>query len=256
VRRSLVVLLFALATMVVLGAFTLASSSAAPLTSRLVICPQLGGVMIPCCGPPVSHASTPTVEPISCCPATAICAPALTIGTTPNPSTANGQVVIWGRLLRTVSPAASVALWQQLPGQQKFQRMLETATDSGGNYSITRGAGHVQTNRRWYVTADGMLSQTISQDVRAVVALKETAARGRLLTFAVQVTPSHGGERVLLERRSADGWKLIARPRLSHASDFTIKHRLPKGTTELQAILPTDRDNVRSASPAISVHVR
>jgi hypothetical protein len=256
-RRLSVVLLSVSAILIASGALTLAGSSAAPRFTRLVICPQLRDLTIPCCGPPVNQASGLPAEPISCCPATATCAPAVTIGTKPNPSAATGQVVISGRLLRTASTAATVVLWQQLPDQQKFQRMLQTATDAGGNYSITLSAGHVQTNRQWYATADGIRSQTISQEVWGTVTLRETAARGRLLTFAGQVTPSsHRGERVLLERRSAHGWQIIARPRLNRASAFTIKQRLPKGASELQAILPADKDNVRSASVAASVHVR
>jgi len=256
VKRSLVLLLTCLSLMIAGGWLTLASSLAAQRSRRLVICPVVAGGIGPCCGPPLSQANA-AAEPVTCCPpnAAALCVPSLTISSSPNPSRSSAAVVISGQLLGAGASSIPVVLWQELAGERQFERLLQTTTDAG-SYTITRDAGRVQTNREWYVTADGMQSGTIKQSVEADVTLKLVrAAAGKPMTFTGRVTPSHTGELVLLQRRVSHGWRTIARSRLNRASEFTLVRRMPKGTIELHAILPADSDNARSASASLTVHV-
>jgi hypothetical protein len=251
------------------AAFGLAASSAAAPSARVVVCPLARGAVIPCCagptipccagptipccGPPV-RAAQPSVPPIKCCQPSSPCPSSLTIGSTPNPSMANRRVVISGRLLGAVSAGVSVALWQRVAGESRFQQIAHATTDPSGMYTITRAAGRVQTDRRWYVTAAAMRSSTLKQSVEAVVTLAVSAGEKGSTIFAGHVTPSHKGERILLQRRTPRGWRTIARPRLTGASSFLARHRVGRGTVVLQAVLPADGMNALSRSAPVTLH--
>jgi hypothetical protein len=255
VRRSFVLL--SLLSLIVLagGGLTLASSSAATRSSRVIICPLRQGMIIPCCEPPVveTAAPTPAPPPIRCCPGSDLCASSLTISATPNPSTAADSVVISGQLLGATTVGVPVQLWQQAAGDAQFTQVAKATTDAEGKYKITRAARQVRTHRSWYVTAGTARSITLTQSVAAVVTLAATAGRHHATILAGHVTPSHRGERILLQRHRARGWVTIARARLSRTSSFTIRHRLGKGTAQLQAVLPADSQNMLSVSAPLTV---
>ncbi len=236
------------------GALSVAGgSSAATRSSRVIVCPLERAAAIYCCGPPI--VAMPTAPPpINCCPGNAMCAPRLTIATTPNPSTASRGVVISGQLVGPSAAGITVVLWQQLPGKPQFNRMLTATTDSTGAYTIKRSAGQVQTNREWYVTSGTMRSTTITQGVAAIVTLRATAGRHRSTVLAGHVTPSHRGERILLERLVGARWVTIARPRLGRASSFTVARVLGSATVRLRAVLPADAENLLSVSAVRTVH--
>jgi hypothetical protein len=96
--------------------------------------------------------------------------PCPTIASRPNPSTAGDEVTISGRVL--FAPAGTrVVLWHRLPFQRHFTRVVSTTTDGSGFYSIRRKPDLVDTNRRWYVTAQGKRSRTVEQSVHTLVTL-------------------------------------------------------------------------------------
>ena len=185
-----------------------------------------------------------------------MCPASLSIAATPNPSTADHGVVISGQLVGPTAAGTTVVLWQQLPGTHSFKKMVSTTIDASGNYTINRSARQVQTNRKWYVTSETMRSITITQSVAAMVALEATAGRHRSTILAGHVTPSHKGERILLQRHAGAGWVTIARPRLARSSSFTATRRLGRGTVQLRAVLPADSENVLSVSAVLTVHSR
>lgn len=244
--------------LVVGGGLTVASSSAATRASRIVVCPVAAGAPGPisCCGPPIVRARA-ALPPIDCCPTdAALCLQTLTIDSKPNPSTADRQVVVSGQLLGATTIGVTVELWQALPGQTRFEQVAKTTTDASGAYAITRSARQVQTDREWYVTASTMRSRTMAQTVQAVVTLAATAGKHGTTIFAGHVSPSHKGERILLQRRTSQGWRTIARSLLTRASNFRVRHRLGRGTVVLQAVLPADTTNALSASALLTVHSR
>lgn len=255
-RPSVQLLLLALIALAGAG-MTLPTSSGATRSTRVIVCPQLAGVIIPCCGPPVAQpAQIGPLQPI-CCPQNALCASSLTIRSSPNPSSADGRVVISGQLLGAPTAGVPVVLWQELPGQSQFHRLLQTTTGATGKYLLMRDAGLDQTNREWYATADGTRSATISQSVEATITLvARLHGRAHRVAFSGRVTPAHKGQRLLLQRRTARGWLTIARPLLSRTSSFHVVHRLATGVHELQAMLPAGADNVTSVSPAVTIHTR
>src|SRR5581483_5666359 len=206
-RKPVLVLLVAS----LLGAVALAWLGPTSASSRrLIICPLAHKAAITCCGPP---------RPL---PNGSACPGALSMRAAPNPSTAGHQVVISGQL-PTRGAFAPVTLWQRLNWQTKFHKLLTVRTDAAGAYSITRPAGSVQTNRHWYVAAQGLQSVDQRQRVRALITLRASAPSadsGTAETLSGQVTPSHVGERVKIEQRQNSAWKVLARPVINPSSTF------------------------------------
>ena len=231
----------------------------ASTASPILICPVTAGPgviccgpPIVCCGPPVVQASiTPVVQPGTCCPGTALCVQILTIATAPNPSSAAQSVVISGQMPNGSVAVTAVDLWQRLPGQSQFHKLLEQSTDGSGAYSITETPA---TNRQWYVTAGGLRSATVDQQVQALVTLKVHRTSGRSVTLTGAVSPSHARERVLLETGSGNNWTVIARPRLDRHSRFHVRfHTLSRRSGALRAVLPGDSRNMQSVSATVPI---
>jgi hypothetical protein len=236
-----------------------------------IVCPASAGAAgPPCCGPPIAAGD---VMP-QCCPSAAQCCassccasgdmPAacpvtqLSIASSPNPSTAGQKVTISGRLLGGAS-GTTVSLWQKLPGQSTFTRVAQTTTDAAGQYSFVRGAGTVLINTTWYAstgTSSGT-SLAVLQKVSAQVKLVTWTLAGTLMKLNGRVSPSHRGEPVSLQRRTAKGWETIATAVIGRLSRFTVRHRFAhRGTVMLRAVFGGDARNVQSASAPVGVFVR
>jgi hypothetical protein len=162
-------------------------------------------------------------------------------------------------MLGSPAAGAQVFLWRELAGQSSFQQMAQAATtDSAGHYTFTMSP---MTNQAWYVTSNGMRSTTIDQQVHALVGLSSgvhlsAAGQPILLLLHGRVTPSHAGEAVLIERRTAGAWHLIARPRLGNRSTYVSSLHFPSsGTVQLRTVLRGDARNVRSISRTLTVTV-
>jgi hypothetical protein len=242
-RRTFVVILAAAAACVTVA---LAGSASA---SPQIICPldRHGPMIIPCCGPPVAQQSRVDVMPI-CCPINApLCATGLSIGVSPNPSTAPDKVVISGRLIGGTGP---IVVWERRAGQRKFHRLLQRTPDSTGQYSATIAP---TTNRQFYASANGMRSVTVQEQVQAKVTLSQATRRNGSVTFIARVAPGHARERVMFEQRLGVGWHLVIRPRLDKHSTLRITLGAHVAMT-FRIVLPADSRNVRSVSPTVSVH--
>ncbi len=251
-------------------ALTLASAAGASAEHRSaarssIVCPAAGPT--PCCVPVAARpsfipccaaaAAGPIVIP--CCLSTKLNCPLLTISSSRDPSSARQAVKISGRLAAaTGSVGATVTLWEELPGQTSFKSAAQTKTDAMGAYSFARGAGSVKTNRSWYATSLSLRSLTLTQMVKALVSLttraKKTGARVTV-TFRGAVTPSHAGERVRLQERTASGWKTFASFRLTAGSTFSMRETfLGSGSALVRAALGSDSRNI--ASYSTSVHTK
>jgi hypothetical protein len=162
-------------------------------------------------------------------------------------------------MLGTAVAGTQVVLWQEIAGQSSYTKAATTTLGSAGQYSFTMGAGVVKANRSWYVTAQGTQSGTVDQKVTALVTLSPPAsvAAGASAALKGKVTPSHAGEVLLIEQRVGGKWRVIGRPRLSHASTFAGSHRFTHaGTVQLRAVLRGDSRNQGSNSPTATVRVR
>jgi phospholipase C len=239
-RKPILVLLMAL--LIAAAAFAaLRPSSAA--SKRPVICPLGHNATTTCCGPPRSTPGGPG------------CVRLLTIGSAPNPSTANQQVVISGRLIGLKSAFVPVTLWRRLHWQHKFHKFLTVRTDAQGNYSVIRRPGLVQTNRDWYAVAGGLRSTTHRQRVRAAVTLvasSPTADSGAAEILSGHVTPAHPNQRVLIEQRQGSTWRVLARPLLDASSSYSTRHVFKTGgPLSLRAVLTGGAKNIKSYSPTL-----
>ena len=252
-----------------------------------IICPQQGPSIVPCCPIPVNAANGASSsakivpccpQPSTCCPTTSTCCPtttcctqtaccatpctmgALTIASSPDPSTAGRKVVISGGLTSNPPPAgAQVALWRELSGQSSFHQVAQTTTDSAGQYKFTLKSGMVNADQHFYVTANGLQSPTLAQHVKALVGLSgsHNAVVGQAMLLRGHVTPSHAGQVVLIEQRNRGQWTVIARPRLGHGSNYGVMHRFTRsGTVALRTVLPADSRNDRSGSGTLTVTVK
>ena len=150
----------------------------------------------------------------------------------------------------------TVELWQELPGQSRFHRVAQTTTNPSGHYTFVRVA---QTNASWHTTASGAKSRTVVQSVSAVIHLTASSARpaaGRADTFSGRVSPSHRGERIVLQERTAHGWRTLGSATLGSRSRFALRHRFAhKGKLVLRALLGADRRNTQSASAPMRIVV-
>jgi hypothetical protein len=162
-------------------------------------------------------------------------------------------------MLGNAVAGTQVVLWQEVVGQSSYTKAATTTLDSSDQYSFTMQAGVVKANRSWYVTAGGIQSGTVEQKVAASVTLSPPAsvAAGKPVALKGAVTPSHAGEIVLIEQRVGGKWRVIGRPRLSHASTFAGTHRFAHaGTAQLRAVLRADSRNQGSNSRTATVKVR
>ena len=276
--RRLIVPSSLLALAALLCVAALLSPAGAAGAQPPTLCPQQGAQT--CCPLPTSGPQNAAARPdfVPCCPTptngtcctsttccTATCCTActptgLTIAASPAPSTAGRQVVISGGLTSNPVAGATVVLWRELSGQTSFHQVTQTTTDSAGQYKITMKRGSVNADQKWYVTANGVQSPTVSQTVNAVVGLSASSrsvAAGSPLVLKGRVTPSHAGQVVLIEQSRGASWTVIARPRLGHASTYTMSHRFTQaGAVKLRAVLQGDTRNDRSNSPTVTVKVQ
>jgi hypothetical protein len=256
----------------------LLSSAGAAGAEPHILCPQQGAQT--CCPLPTSGAQHNATRPnfVPCCPTPTngtcctsttccattcctVCTPTgLTIAASPDPSTAGRQVVISGGLTSNPVAGATVVLWRELSGQSSFHQLTQTTTDSAGQYKITMKRGSVNADQKWYVTTNGIQSPTVSQTVNALVGLSASSrsvAAGSPVVLTGRVTPSHAGQVVLIEQSRGASWTVIARPRLGHASTYTMSHRFTQaGAVKLRAVLQGDTRNDRSNSPTLTVRVK
>jgi hypothetical protein len=169
-------------------------------------------------------------------------------------------VVISGVLSASPAGGATVALWRERAGQSSFQQIAQTTTDSSGAYTFTLKPGVVLADQAFYVTSASLQSSTLDQHVRALVGLvpsKRSMTVGQQVVLRGHVTPSHAGERVLIEQSHGGPWRVIARARLSKGSNYTFSHRFSQaGRTKLRAVLQGDARNVQSISPVLTLTVR
>jgi hypothetical protein len=165
-------------------------------------------------------------------------------------------VTISGKLT-SASTQAVVYLWQQLVGQPSFTRVAQTSTNASGDYTFALGAGVVQANVSWYTSTTGATSPTVLQRVGANVRFVSWVVHGALVKLSGHVSPSHPGERILLQRYTlAKRWHTVAISVIGPQSVFTVRHRFAHGgRVLLRAVFGGDARNMRSTSAPLRIFV-
>ncbi|HTU85806.1 MAG TPA: alkaline phosphatase family protein [Solirubrobacteraceae bacterium] len=226
----------------------------------LVLLGAGAGVLGPGSSGQASAAGTPCRAATK--PATAI-ATGLSINARPNPLTAGAAVRVFGRLTgirRGVDRCGiSIVLWRRFAGQRGFTAVARTRTLTGGRYSLVFGPGQVTTNREWYATARGLVSEVVAEYVRPAVTLTSSATfavAGDVETLSGQLEPGSVGERVTLQRRVGPRWVTEARPRLKRGSVYAFVHRFTTGRTEQwRALVPASNRNLGSSSSVVKIKI-
>src|SRR5437763_6463479 len=166
---------------------------------------------------------------------------AVTIRVAPNPSLATDPTVISGRVKGApVKPGTAVQLWRMLPKQRRFQPAFATVTDARGRYRLVLPATTLTTNALWYAVVRGVRSPTLHEYVRAAITLvasRPLPLPGERIVLGGHVTPSHRGERVLVERLVGARWKVLGRPSLNRASNFSLAQRFQRAKVRLRVVL-------------------
>jgi phospholipase C len=182
---------------------------------------------------------------------------AVTIQASPSPSTAGQAVTISGHVNGTHRAGRPVALYTMPAGQQLFTLTARSRTAAGGEYVFTLHSGEVATDRQWYVSSGPIRSPTIFQTVYARITLSASDARPAPEEQEVlkgRVSPFHGGNAILIQRRGRGGrWQTLANPTLSASSSFRIARRFGRGRVRLRALLPSTARNATSTSPTVSL---
>jgi hypothetical protein len=186
-------------------------------------------------------------------------------------SAAGEEVLLFGRL-HCADPSREahqeVRLFHHLWGLPGFTYVQSVTTDSAGFYAITRADGVVETDRSWYVRAQGARSATKRIKVSAQVTLSGPA-EGQLftgfpnrVTFTGTVSPADVGGRVILQRQSSltgNEWHRIdsgiVEP--SGASGvFTIVHRfIVPGDANIRVLVRSQGRNIPSESNVLAYSI-
>jgi phospholipase C len=190
-------------------------------------------------------------------------AKALTIYAAPNPATATRQVTVFGRLVgvrKGVSRCGiAIELWRRFPAQRGFSPVGRTSTNAAGTYSFEMTPGSVATDRDWLVTAHGLKSRTVVEQVRPTVTLASTATfavAGDVETLSGQLAPGRTGQLISLQRRVGPRWQTVARPRLQRNSTFSVAHKFATGRTEQwRAMVPSSAQSLGAASATLKIKV-
>jgi hypothetical protein len=187
----------------------------------------------------------------------------LTIAVTPNPIIAGDHVTIYGQLNGPGSGDQTIRLFHRVNPHGFFTPVGTTTTNSAGFYEFTRAEGVVLSNRSWFARGpSNSHSRTVHERVAALVNLATSTTSGitnHPLTFTGHLTPSHAGQRVLLQEQkgSTDDWRTIKAGRIRLDSSFAIsaRFRVPNAYT-VRALFPGDARNTRAASDPLAVTIQ
>jgi hypothetical protein len=179
----------------------------------------------------------------------------------PRQIVAGDPMVIFGRLrcVRRASAAGQqVVLYRRLAGSPGFTAVQSTKTDGRGFYEFGRADGVVETNRSFFVRAQGARSATRQVRVAAQVVLSGSV-EAQLLTgpansvsFQGTVSPADVGARVILQRQNAltgNQWRSIDSGIVESTGNFAIKHTfVVPGDANIRVLVRSRGRNVPSES--------
>lgn len=191
--------------------------------------------------------------------------PGFTISSSQPVIPAGGSVTISGTLDQPGTahpdPDTIVQLWGRTPGDH-FVVLADGVTHSDGSYSFNPSG--LNTNTVYYVTtmpgthSPRRRSARLYQGVRNVVTMQTTSASadsGQTVTFTGMVQPDQSGRVIALQMQGGDGdWHTIELAIVQSGSTFTFSWPLgAPGTSAFRARITSDKNDIGSASPPVSV---
>ena len=198
----------------------------------------------------------------------------VSLAVAPDPDVSGDPLTIIGTLSNSRGrpvQGAHLVLYHRVNPTPFFSPVQRTRSGPGGFFEINRAEGVVVSNREWYIVAREpggpflARSAIVRERVFAVLTLAAsttTPETGQPVLFSGTVSPRHTGERVILERQTAqngNGWRRIGVGRIEAGGAFSIAHRFLRpseaGAATIRAVLPDNARNIRSFSEPVEITI-
>jgi hypothetical protein len=145
----------------------------------------------------------------------------LTIGATPTTVKFGGTVTLAGKLAGSNIDGRSVTVRQDPFPIDAFANAGSATTNAAGDWSLILKP---EANTRYQARSGNAESSTVDVMVRPAISLKlgdRTPRRGQRVRFSGRLCPEHDGVVIALQRRTAKGWRTVARPVLADVPGST-----------------------------------
>lgn len=145
----------------------------------------------------------------------------VTIAASANPIGIGSSTQLTGQVTGKKAAGAKIDLQAEPSPSTAFSTVSTTTADAAGHYTFTVAPG---VNTVYHVVARSAPSATSSAlliKVRVKVTLRVSTtkpAMGQLVRFSGFVLPAYNGRTVLIQRKTATGWKTIAQAKLTAAT--------------------------------------
>ena len=136
----------------------------------------------------------------------------LTLAAAPTTVKFGGAVTLHGTLSGSNASGRNVTVRQDPFPLDTFTDAGNATTDANGEWSLLH---EPVANTRYQARSGNTESPVVDVMVRPSISLRlgdRTPRRGQRVRFSGRLCPEHDGTRVALQRRSASGWRTLARP--------------------------------------------
>lgn len=184
----------------------------------------------------------------------------VTIAASANPIVAGSSTVISGQVTGKKAAGTSVQLQDQPSTATSFSVGATTTADASGHYTFTVTPTVNTTYRVMAKTAPAAKSADVLVKVRVKVTMHvgtTSPVVGHLVRFSGLVLPAYNGKTVLIQRKTATGWKTVAQAKLAAAtplgstarSKYQKRIRFRKSGTYRVWFNPNNNENLANSSP-------
>jgi hypothetical protein len=136
----------------------------------------------------------------------------ITIAATPTTVKFGGSVTLAGKLSGSNNTGRPVTVEQDPAPLDTFTNAGTATTNATGDWSLVLKPA---SNTRYRARSGNADSKTVDVAVRPAISLKlsdRTPRRGQRVRFFGTLCPEHDGVAIALQRRTARGWRTLARP--------------------------------------------
>ena len=188
-------------------------------------------------------------------------ASSVTIAGSPTTIVFGSSTTISGQVTGKKAAGATVDLQGEPFPSQSFSTVSTTTADSTGHYSFKVSPGLNTIYRVMAKAAPTASSSNLPIKVRVKVSLGVSTSKppvGKLVRFSGFVLPAYNGKNVLVQRKTAGGWKTIAQIRLAAAtpagpvarSKYSKRIRFRQSGSYRVFFNPADNARLANSSPA------
>lgn len=145
----------------------------------------------------------------------------VTIAASANPIVVGSTTLISGQATGKKAAGASVDLQAEPAGSSSFSKVSSTTADSTGHYSFKVSPDVNTVYRVMAKVGPSATSSNLLVNVRVKVTMRVSTtkpAAGQLVRFSGFVLPAYVGKTVLIQRKTASGWRTLAQAKLVAAA--------------------------------------